>query len=71
MRRCVKPREPNRASVCAHGLHLCHQRFRGDEAVGVLDEHRDFVPVERDIESQIKNLRDRRARVLLEKNYTL
>jgi len=29
------------------------------------------LPFERDIESQIKNLRDRRARVLLEKNYTL
>jgi ribonuclease BN (tRNA processing enzyme) len=29
------------------------------------------VPFERDIESQIRNLRDRRARVLLEKNYTL
>jgi ribonuclease BN (tRNA processing enzyme) len=29
------------------------------------------IPFERDIESQIKNLRDRRARVLLEKNYTL
>jgi ribonuclease BN (tRNA processing enzyme) len=29
------------------------------------------IPYERDIESQIKNLRDRRARVLLEKNYTL
>lgn len=29
------------------------------------------VPFERDIESQIRNLRDRRARVLVEKNYTL
>ncbi|HUP47298.1 MAG TPA: 3',5'-cyclic-nucleotide phosphodiesterase [Thermoanaerobaculia bacterium] len=29
------------------------------------------IPFDRDIESQIKNLRDRRARVLLEKNYTL
>jgi 3',5'-cyclic-nucleotide phosphodiesterase len=29
------------------------------------------IPWERDIESQIRNLRDRRARVLLEKNYTL
>ncbi|HUP62883.1 MAG TPA: 3',5'-cyclic-nucleotide phosphodiesterase [Thermoanaerobaculia bacterium] len=29
------------------------------------------LPYERDIESQIRNLRDRRARVLLEKNYTL
>jgi ribonuclease BN (tRNA processing enzyme) len=29
------------------------------------------LPFERDIESQIRNLRDRRARVLLEKNYTL
>ncbi|HXH91864.1 MAG TPA: 3',5'-cyclic-nucleotide phosphodiesterase [Thermoanaerobaculia bacterium] len=29
------------------------------------------IPYERDIESQIRNLRDRRARVLLEKNYTL
>lgn len=29
------------------------------------------IPFERDIESQIRNLRDRRARVLLEKNYTL
>jgi ribonuclease BN (tRNA processing enzyme) len=29
------------------------------------------IPYERDIESQVRNLRDRRARVLLEKNYTL
>jgi ribonuclease BN (tRNA processing enzyme) len=29
------------------------------------------IPFEREIESQIRNLRDRRARVLLEKNYTL
>jgi ribonuclease BN (tRNA processing enzyme) len=29
------------------------------------------VPFEREIESQIKNLRDRRARVLVEKTYTL
>ena len=29
------------------------------------------IPYEREIESQIRNLRDRRARVLLEKNYTL
>src|SRR5258708_18756767 len=29
------------------------------------------IPFERDIESQIKNLRDLRARVLLDKNYTL
>ena len=29
------------------------------------------IPYERDIGSQIRNLRDRRARVLLEKNYTL
>src|SRR5687768_4876112 len=29
------------------------------------------IPFERDIESQVRNLRDRRARVLLEKNYTL
>ena len=38
--------------------------------VPVYASHRK-IPFERDIESQIRNLRDRRARVLLEKNYTL
>ena len=55
--------------------HLSPQTF-GDELkkitvdAPVYASHRK-VPFERDIESQIKNLRDRRARVLLEKNYTL
>jgi 3',5'-cyclic-nucleotide phosphodiesterase len=55
--------------------HLSPQTF-GDELkkitvdAPVYASHRK-IPFERDIESQIKNLRDRRARVLLEKNYTL
>jgi ribonuclease BN (tRNA processing enzyme) len=55
--------------------HLSPQTF-GDELkkiqvdAPVYASHRK-IPYERDIESQIKNLRDRRARVLLEKNYTL
>lgn len=55
--------------------HLTPQTF-GDELklitvdAPVYASHRK-VPFERDIESQIRNLRDRRARVLLEKNYTL
>lgn len=55
--------------------HLTPQTF-GEELkkiaadVPVYASHRK-IPYERDIESQIKNLRDRRARVLLEKNYTL
>jgi ribonuclease BN (tRNA processing enzyme) len=55
--------------------HLTPQTF-GDELKKIVADapvyasHRK-IPFERDIESQIKNLRDRRARVLLEKNYTL
>ncbi len=55
--------------------HLTPQTF-GDELkkiavdVPIYASHRK-IPFERDIESQIRNLRDRRARVLLEKNYTL
>ncbi|HET7434905.1 MAG TPA: 3',5'-cyclic-nucleotide phosphodiesterase [Thermoanaerobaculia bacterium] len=55
--------------------HLCPNTF-GDELkkitvdAPVYASHRK-IPFERDIESQIRNLRDRRARVLLEKNYTL
>jgi ribonuclease BN (tRNA processing enzyme) len=55
--------------------HLSPQTF-GEELKKITSDapvyasHRK-IPYERDIESQIKNLRDRRARVLLEKNYTL
>ena len=55
--------------------HLSPQTF-GDELkkitvdAPIYASHRK-IPFERDIESQIRNLRDRRARVLLEKNYTL
>ena len=55
--------------------HLSPQTF-GDELkkitvdAPVYASHRK-IQFERDIESQIRNLRDRRARVLLEKNYTL
>ena len=55
--------------------HLCPNTF-GEELkkitvdAPVYASHRK-IPFERDIESQIRNLRDRRARVLLEKNYTL
>jgi ribonuclease BN (tRNA processing enzyme) len=58
-----------------NSAHLTPQTF-GEELkkisadAPVYASHRK-VPFERDIESQIKNLRDRRARVLLEKNYTL
>jgi ribonuclease BN (tRNA processing enzyme) len=55
--------------------HLTPDTFGGELKKIVADapiyaSHRK-IPFERDIESQIKNLRDRRARVLLEKNYTL
>ena len=55
--------------------HLSPQTFGGELKKITVDapvyaSHRK-IPFERDIESQIKNLRDRRARVLLEKNYTL
>ncbi|HEX6179269.1 MAG TPA: 3',5'-cyclic-nucleotide phosphodiesterase [Thermoanaerobaculia bacterium] len=55
--------------------HLTPQTF-GEELKKIVADapvyasHRK-IPFERDIESQIRNLRDRRARVLLEKNYTL
>lgn len=55
--------------------HLCPNTF-GEELKKIIVDapvyasHRK-IPFERDIESQIRNLRDRRARVLLEKNYTL
>ena len=55
--------------------HLSPQTFGGELKKITVDapvyaSHRK-IPFERDIESQIRNLRDRRARVLLEKNYTL
>lgn len=62
-------------SLADETAHLTPQTF-GDELkkitvdAPVYASHRK-IPFERDIESQIKNLRDRRARVLLEKNYTL
>ena len=62
-------------SLANETAHLSPQTF-GDELkkiqvdAPVYASHRK-IPFERDIESQIKNLRDRRARVLLEKNYTL
>lgn len=62
-------------SLADETAHLSPQTF-GEELkkitadAPVYASHRK-VPFERDIESQIKNLRDRRARVLLEKNYTL
>ncbi|HEY3057101.1 MAG TPA: 3',5'-cyclic-nucleotide phosphodiesterase [Thermoanaerobaculia bacterium] len=62
-------------SLADESAHLSPQTF-GDELkkisvdAPVYASHRK-IPFERDIESQIKNLRDRRARVLLEKNYTL
>lgn len=62
-------------SLADETAHLSPQTF-GDELkkitvdAPVYASHRK-IPFERDIESQIKNLRDRRARVLLEKNYTL
>jgi 3',5'-cyclic-nucleotide phosphodiesterase len=62
-------------SLADETAHLSPQTF-GDELkkitvdAPVYASHRK-IPYERDIESQIRNLRDRRARVLLEKNYTL
>jgi ribonuclease BN (tRNA processing enzyme) len=62
-------------SLADETAHLTPQTF-GDELkkitvdAPVYGSHRK-IPFERDIESQIRNLRDRRARVLLEKNYTL
>jgi len=62
-------------SLSDDSAHLTPQTF-GEELkkitvdAPVYASHRK-IPFERDIESQIKNLRDRRARVLLEKNYTL
>jgi 3',5'-cyclic-nucleotide phosphodiesterase len=62
-------------SLANETAHLSPQTF-GEELrkiqvdAPVYASHRK-IPFERDIESQIKNLRDRRARVLLEKNYTL
>ncbi len=62
-------------SLADETAHLTPQTF-GDELKKIVVDapvyasHRK-IPFERDIESQIKNLRDRRARVLLEKNYTL
>lgn len=62
-------------SLADETAHLSPQTF-GEELkkiavdAPVYASHRK-IPFERDIESQIRNLRDRRARVLLEKNYTL
>ncbi len=62
-------------SLADETAHLSPQTF-GDELkkitvdAPVYASHRK-IPYERDIESQIRNLRDRRARVLLEENYTL
>lgn len=62
-------------SLADETAHLTPQTF-GEELkkitvdAPVYASHRK-IPFERDIESQVKNLRDRRARVLLEKNYTL
>ena len=67
---------PNdKQTLADDSAHLSPQTF-GDELkkitvdAPVYASHRK-IPFERDIESQIRNLRDRRARVLLEKNYTL
>jgi 3',5'-cyclic-nucleotide phosphodiesterase len=62
-------------SLANETAHLSPQTFGGELKkinvdAPVYASHRK-IPFERDIESQIKNLRDRRARVLLEKNYTL
>ena len=62
-------------SLADETAHLCPDTFGAElkkiEAdAPVYASHRK-IPYERDIESQIRNLRDRRARVLLEKNYTL
>ncbi len=62
-------------ALATETAHLTPQTF-GEELkkitvdAPVYASHRK-IPFERDIESQIRNLRDRRARVLLEKNYTL
>jgi ribonuclease BN (tRNA processing enzyme) len=62
-------------SLADETAHLSPQTF-GEELKKIVADapiyasHRK-IPFERDIESQIRNLRDRRARVLLEKNYTL
>ncbi|HXG57946.1 MAG TPA: hypothetical protein VNL91_02895, partial [Thermoanaerobaculia bacterium] len=62
-------------SLADETAHLCPNTF-GEELKKIVADapvyasHRK-IPFERDIESQIRNLRDRRARVLLEKNYTL
>ncbi len=62
-------------SLADETAHLTPQTF-GEELKKIIADapiygsHRK-IPFERDIESQIRNLRDRRARVLLEKNYTL
>jgi len=55
--------------------HLCPATFgmelaKIDSDAPIYASHRK-IPFEREIESQIRNLRDRRARVLVEKNYTL
>jgi ribonuclease BN (tRNA processing enzyme) len=67
---------PNDQQTLANDTaHLTPQTF-GEELKKIVADapvyasHRK-IPFERDIESQIRNLRDRRARVLLEKNYTL
>jgi len=62
-------------SLADDSAHLSPQTFGGELKKISVDapvyaSHRK-IPYERDIESQIRNLRDRRARVLLEKNYTL
>ncbi|HEX9985956.1 MAG TPA: 3',5'-cyclic-nucleotide phosphodiesterase [Thermoanaerobaculia bacterium] len=62
-------------SLADETAHLSPQTFgeelkKIDVDAPVYASHRK-IPYERDIESQIRNLRDRRARVLLEKNYTL
>jgi ribonuclease BN (tRNA processing enzyme) len=62
-------------SLADETAHLSPQTFGNELKKITVDapvyaSHRK-IPFERDIESQIKNLRDRRARVLLEKNYTL
>jgi ribonuclease BN (tRNA processing enzyme) len=67
---------PNDQQVLADdSAHLTPQTFGEELKLITVDapvyaSHRK-IPFERDIESQIRNLRDRRARVLLEKNYTL
>ena len=67
---------PNdQSSLALNTGHLSPESFGGelkkiDADAPVYASHRK-LPFERDIESQIRNLRDRRARVLLEKNYTL